>query len=97
MRELYIYYRVRDAHAAAARRAVEAMHDRLRQAYPGLVARLLTRAGDGSAPQTWMETYALPGSADGVGTEIETLIETQATRWSHLVAGSRHVEAFRPS
>jgi len=97
MRELYIYYRVRDAHAAAARRAVEAMHDRLREAHPGLIARLLTRAGGDSAPQTWMETYALPGSADGVGTEVEALIEAQAASWSHLVAGSRHVEAFRPS
>jgi len=96
MRELYIYYRVDDAHIAAARRAVEAMHDRLRQAYPGLVARLLTRAGDGSAPQTWMETYALSGSADGVVAEVEALIAAQAASWSHLVAGSRHVEAFRP-
>ena len=43
MRELYIYYRVDEAHVAAARHAVEAMHDRLREAHPGLVARLLTR------------------------------------------------------
>ena len=75
MRELYIYYRVDDAHVAAARRAVEAMHDRLRQAHPGLVARLLTRAGDGSAPQTWMETYALPGSTGGVDADLEAGIE----------------------
>jgi folate-binding protein YgfZ len=46
-------------------RAVEAMHGRLRQAHPGLATRLLIRAGDGSALQTWMETYALPGSTQG--------------------------------
>ena len=97
MRELYIYYRIDEAHVAAARHAVEAMHDRLREAHPGLVARLLTRTGDGSASQTWMETYALPGSADGVAAEIEARIEAQAASWSHLVAGSRHVEAFRSS
>lgn len=94
MRELYIYYRVADADVAAARRSVEAMHERLHQAHPGLVARLLTRADDGSAPQTWMETYALAGSDEGVGAQLEAEIEAQAARWSDLVAGSRHVEAF---
>jgi len=94
MRELYIYYRVDDAHVAAARRAVDAMHDRLRQTHPGLAARLLIRAGDGSASQTWMETYALPGSAQGVDGDLEAGIETEAATWTHLVSGSRHREAF---
>ena len=56
MRELFVYYRVEVANADAARRAVVAMHERLRRAHPGLVARLLSRAGEGSAAQTWMET-----------------------------------------
>ena len=94
MRELFVYYRVDAAVAAAARREVEAMQDRLRRAHPGLAARLLTRVGDSSAPQTWMETYALPDSAAGVGADIEASIEAEAARWTHLVAGSRHIEAF---
>jgi hypothetical protein len=94
MRELYIYYRVDAAQAAAARSAVQAMHDRLRHAHPALDARLLVRPIDGSAPQTWMETYALPGSAGGVDGDLEALIETEAAAWAHLVSGPRHLEAF---
>jgi len=94
MRELYIYYRIDGAHVAAARGAVEAMQEQLRRAHPGLVARLLIRAGDGSVLQTWMETYALTGSSEGVGADLEATIEAQAAGWSHLVAGPRHVEAF---
>ena len=94
MRELFVYYPVDAANAAAARRAVLAMHDRLRGVHPGLDARLLIRAGDGSAPQTWMETYALPGSADGIDARLEAVIDAAAAHWHDLVAGPRHVEAF---
>ena len=62
---------------------------------PDWPARLLIRAGDGSALQTWMETYALPGSTHGVDGDLEAAIEARgARRWTHLVSGSRHVEAF---
>jgi hypothetical protein len=94
MRELFVYYRVDAPNAAAARRAVQAMHERLRGAYPGLETRLLIRAGDGATPQTWMEVYALPGSSRGVDADLEAAIEAQAAGWLHLIAGSRHVEAF---
>ena len=94
MRELFVYYRIETASAAAAREAVAAMHARLRGLHPGLVTRLLVRDDDGSEPRTWMETYALPGSTAGVGADIEADIEAEAARWTHLVAGSRHVEAF---
>ena len=94
MRELYIYYRVDDAHVAAARLAVQAMHDRLRQAHPGLVARLLIRVGEGSCLQTWMEIYSLPCSTRGVDGDLEAGIEAGAATWAHLVSGSRHCEAF---
>jgi hypothetical protein len=94
MRELFVYYRVDSANAAAARRAVQAMHDGLRRVHPGLEARLLIRAGDGSTPQTWMEVYALPGSSRGVDADLGAAIEAQAAGWLHLIAGSRHVEAF---
>ena len=94
MRELFVYYRVDAANASAAGRAVAAMQERLRHAHPGLVARLLSRAGSDSAEQTWMETYALPASAGGIDAGIEAAIEAAAADWRSLVAGPRHVEAF---
>jgi len=94
MRELFVYYRVDAANAAAARHAVRAMHERLRHDHPGLEARLLIRAGDGSTPLTWMETYALPDSAVGIDASLEAVIDAAAGDWRDLVAGPRHVEAF---
>ena len=77
-------------HAARSRRCTTACARRI----PDSIARLLIRAGDGSRLQTWMETYALPGSADGIDASLEAGIEAEAASWSHLVSGSRHVEAF---
>jgi hypothetical protein len=94
MRELFVYYRIDPAAAAATREAVEAMQARLRSSHPGLVARLLVRDEDGSAPQTWMETYALPGSREGVDRRLEAAIAAEAEAWSHRLVGPRHVEAF---
>ena len=95
MRELFVYYRVESAQADAARRAVQAMQERLRGAHPGLDARLLVRGGGGaSLLQTWMETYALPGSPEGVDARLEARIEAAADAWSELRTGPRHVESF---
>ncbi len=94
MRELFIYYRVRDADAAAARDAALTMQSRLRSSHPGLTARLLARDEHDADLQTWMEIYALPGDAGGMGPRLEALVATEAARWSGLVAGQRHVEAF---
>jgi hypothetical protein len=94
MRELFVWYRIDAVAAARARAAVEAMHARLRAQHPGLVARLLVRAGDGPAPETWMETYALPGASGGIDARLESGIEAEASAWAHLLAGPRHVEAF---
>ena len=94
MRELFVYYRVRSADTAAAHAAVRAMQHGLRQTHPGLATRLLTRAGEGDGLQTWMETYSLAGSAEGIAPGIETQIEARAASWSDLLAGPRHVEAF---
>jgi len=94
MRELYVYYRIDPAVAAAAREAVDAMHERLRLRHPALVARLLVRAEAGATAQTWMETYALAGSPEGVEPLLEAAIETEAATWAMLREGPRHVEAF---
>ena len=93
MRELFVYYKVRDADAEAARRVARTMQDALRRTHSGLVARLLTRAGEGDGLQTLMEIYSLAGAA-GIDPGLEAEIERQATSWTALVAGPRHVEAF---
>ncbi len=97
MRELFVWYRVRDDRVVEARAAVRAMQDTLAARWPGLKARFLTRddAGDG---QTWMETYARDGGAsserDGIDAGIEQAIATAAAALAPLLDGTRHVEAF---
>ncbi|MEO8523991.1 MAG: DUF4936 family protein [Caldimonas sp.] len=96
MRELFIYYRVREADLAAARTAVKAMQHELRISRPGLLARLLTRQGVDGGMQTWMETYSLAGEGRGFDAGFESEIEAHAARIAHLIDGIRHVEAFEP-
>lgn len=65
-------------------------------AWPGLRARLLTRA-DAAGAQTWMETYARSGGAEsgpGIDEAITAAIETAARPWAVLIDGDRHSEAF---
>jgi hypothetical protein len=92
MRELFIYYRVREADAGAARNAVMAMHDTLRSSHSGLRARLLIRRGDDV--QTWMETYATAAGSPGIDAALEALIEARARDLVPFIDGTRHVEAF---
>ena len=104
MRELYVYYQVTSARAAAAHAAVRALHRSLRREIPGLETRLLVRddeperVGDGRSaiaePATWMETYALPGCDAGVDERLQSLIETHAEKIAEWIEGQRHVEAF---
>lgn len=94
MRELFVYYRVRDADAARARKAVVAMQDELRATRRGLQARLLVRQGEADGPQTWMETYSAGSGSAGIDVACEALIEAHAIRLAPLIDGSRHVEAF---
>lgn len=95
MRELYIYYRVNHRDESAALRAAAAMQQTLRERHAGLQARLLRRpeaAADGQ--QTWMETYALPGT--GVNTALEREIDAAAVTWAAYISGPRHCEVFVP-
>jgi Domain of unknown function (DUF4936) len=96
MRELFIYYRVRDTDAAAAREAVAVMQLDLRRSRPGLHTRLMTRQGVDGGAQTWMETYSLAGDPPGVDAGTESEIEAQAARLARFIDGTRHVEAFEP-
>ena len=97
MRELFVWYRIDAGTASRAHAAVEAMHERLRSRHPGLVARVLVRPGDGPAPATWMETYAMTDAPGGIDAAIEAAIAAEAATWAQLVEGPRHVEAFTPS
>ncbi len=92
MRELFIYYRVRDADVAGARGAVEAMQKALRSFRPELRARLLIRGEDGH--QTWMETYSTSAESLGIDAAFEALIEAHAKDLAPFIDGTRHVEAF---
>ena len=96
MRELYVYYRVRSADAAAAEGEVRRLHADLQATTPGLAARLLRRPGEVDGRQTWMEVYAIdPGvDADGVSPGLEAVIEARAAERLTRIDGSRHVEVF---
>ena len=95
-RELFVYYRVAAASAYGARTAVEALQAALCAAHPGLEARLLRRRDDGPAGgvETWMETYAWPGTPQGVDAALQRAIEDGAAALAAWVDGVRHVEAF---
>ena len=96
-REVFVYYRVAAASARGARAAVEALQAALRDAHPGLEARLLRRRDDGRADgaETWMETYARPASPGGVDAALQRAIEDAAApALATWVDGARHGEAF---
>jgi Domain of unknown function (DUF4936) len=99
VRELFVWYRVRDERANEAHAAVRALQGSLAAAWPGLRARLLTRTGSAGV-QTWMETYshAADARADdtGIDSAIEAAIEAAAHPLAAVIEGERHAEAFTP-
>src|SRR5258706_14207333 len=104
MRELFIYYRIQPARAAAALAAVQAVQRSLCDRHPRLAARLLRRSDEpGDNPndtpndqQTWMETYSFPDAA-GVSFALQAEIEAQtADALMPFVLGARHIEIFVP-
>jgi hypothetical protein len=96
VRELFVWYRVDERRADAARAAVEAVQRSIADAIPGLQARLLVRRD--ANQQTWMETYARVQSSaiedDGIDAATEAAIAAAALPLSGLIEGDRHVEAF---
>jgi len=96
MRELFVWYRVRDERAEAAREAVQALQRSLVATCPGLQARLLVRRDPGV--QTWMETYARPqtsaSSSAGIDAAVEEAIAAAARSLRPSIDSERHVEAF---
>ena len=84
MLDLYIYYRVRDEHAAQLAPRVFAMQSRLG------VGQLKRRPGSADGAQTWMEVY--PGVADGF--EAVLAVAVQEAGLPQFIQGSRHTEIF---
>jgi len=94
MRELFVYYRVPEAEAAAAQRDIESLQAELRGAHAGLEARLLRRPAASNGVQTWMEIYQRPGHALGIDESLQADIEARAARRARHFEGPRHVEVF---
>ncbi|HEY2188385.1 MAG TPA: DUF4936 family protein [Caldimonas sp.] len=96
MRELFVWYRVDERRADAARAAVESMQRSLAREILGLQARLLVRRD--ADRQTWMETYARVQSSltghDGIDADAEAMIAAAALPLGGFIEGDRHVEAF---
>lgn len=90
--ELYVYYRVAQADAAAAAGAVRAMQAGLRERHPGLQARLLRRPVAANDVQTWMEVYSIAGGVDeALQRQIESAASPALQPW---IQGPRHCEIF---
>lgn len=92
--QLFVYYRVRAADAAAAILAVQAFQWRLPSMMLGLSCCLSRRADDGTELATLMEIYT---HAEGISParrqEIERVARPALAPW---VVGERHVEVFVP-
>ncbi|HEX7439213.1 MAG TPA: DUF4936 family protein [Caldimonas sp.] len=98
MRELFVYYRVPAAQAAAAEAEVRALQADLRAATTGLRTRLLRRPEESGGRQTWMEIYAFDAAQEpaGVSPGLQAEIEAAALRRLTRIDGPRHVEVFMP-
>lgn len=94
--ELYCYYRVPAAAAAAALAEWRAAQPDLRAALPGLETRLLKRPDTGQASngeQTWMEIHRHPAGLSAA--QIEWL-QTRLADLPSQRSGPRHLEWFEP-
>ena len=87
MIDLYVYYKVRDEHAAKLAPLVCALQARVIQ--PG-AARLLRRPESLDGLQTWMEVY--PDVPESFVAELEAAASNAALEG--LVHGTRRVEVF---
>ncbi|MCG2584705.1 DUF4936 family protein [Massilia sp. TS11] len=87
MPDLYIYYRVPDAHAAALLPKVQAM-----QASLGVPSRLKRRPESKDGLQTWMEVYENVDA--GFAARLDAAVS--AAGLAAEISGTRHVETFIP-
>lgn len=91
-RELFVYWRVDVAAAAAAFQAVRTFHGQLSHTQPAVQARLYRRADESNGSVTLMETYAtLAGFDDAQQADLLGAASQALARWAR---GERHVEVF---
>jgi hypothetical protein len=89
MIDLYVYYKVREEHAARLEPLVRAMQARLRDGY-GVAVQLKRRPDAKDGVQTWMEVY--PGVADDFAS---LLAQTERDAGlAALIDGPRRSEVF---
>jgi hypothetical protein len=89
MHDLYIYYQVGEADAAALQAAVIAMQTGLRQRHP-VAPQLKRRPDSQDGKQTWMEVYcAVP--AEFAAVLADAVQQAGLSAW---IAGTRHTEVF---
>ena len=84
MSHLYIYYRVRDEHAARLAPMVRAMQAGLSG------GQLLRRPDSKDGLQTWMEVYA--GADGGFAERLAAAVQTAGL--DAMIEGPRHTETF---
>ncbi len=89
MRDLYVYYKVPDAHAPALAPRVLAMQAQL-QAEHGLACQLKRRPASDGGLQTWMEVY--PATAAGFEAALQGAVLQSGI--TDQISGARHTEVF---
>lgn len=89
MHDLYIYYQVSEANAAALELRVRAMQARL-AGERGISGQLKRRPEAADGKQTWMEIY----QAAPAGFDAALAAAVQDAALGELTAGARHVEIF---
>jgi len=87
--DLYVYYKVKDADAAALQPAVAAMQAALAQRH-GVAYQLKRRPDSKDGVQTWMEVYA--ATPQGFLAALDSAAaQAGLSAWT---AGPRHTEVF---
>jgi hypothetical protein len=87
--DLYVYYKVQAAHAAALQEAVIAMQAALAAGH-GIAPQLKRRPQAQDGVQTWMEVY--PGAVPSFPAQLAAAAaQAGLARWT---TGARHVEIF---
>lgn len=89
MKDLYIYYQVREEHAQTLEARVRAMQAKLAAA-SGVAPQLKRRPEAQDGMQTWMEIYPVVGEGF---TDLLAAAADEAGLLA-LTAGARHLEVF---
>lgn len=89
MKDLYIYYQVKEEHAQALEARVRSLQAKL-AAGSGVSPQLKRRPESRDGLQTWMEIYPVVG--EGFAEQLAAAAD--AAGLLSLTAGGRHVETF---